>query len=103
MMEIVANVDIEVDVDVLEGRLTSLMLPPSLSEPHDQPYPMQPYVTKLSQFHSFTNCDTVPYKLLTVGTGDSAMGRGMLCQGYRMTVRLYNGMMYDVQRTMYDV
>ena len=65
-----------------------------LSEPHDQPYPTQPYATKPLQFHSVTNPDTIPYKFPTVGAGDDAMGRGMPCQGYRTTVRPYNGMMY---------
>ena len=89
-----------------------------LSEPHDQPYPMQPYVTKPLQFHSVTNPDTIPYKFPTVGAGDGAMGRGMPCQGHRTTVQPYNGTMYNgydvqcttgttynvrrVQRTMYD-
>ena len=43
-----ANANMNVDVDVLEDRLTSSGTPPLLSEPPDQPYPMQPYATKLS-------------------------------------------------------
>ena len=74
-----------VDVDVMGSGLTSsgLGVPPLLSKPHDQPYPMQPYTTKPCQFHSFTDPDTTPYKFPTVGTGDDAIGRGMPCQGYR--------------------
>ena len=36
----------DVDVDAMEGGRTSLGpgVPPSLNEPHDHPYPMQPYV-----------------------------------------------------------
>ena len=63
------------NVDVMGGELTSLGVPPLLSEPHDQPYSTQPYATKLSQFHSFTNPNAIPYKFPTVGTRDSAMGR----------------------------
>ena len=81
-----------VDVDIMEGGLISLGLgvPPLLSEPHDQPYPTQPYITKLLQFHSFTNPNTILYKFPTVDTGDDAMGRGMPCQGHHTTVWLYN-------------
>ena len=61
-----------------------------LSEPHDQPYPMQPYATKPLQFPNFTNHDTIPYKFPMVGAGDGAMGRGMPCQGHHTMVRLYN-------------
>ena len=95
-----ANANMNVDVDILGGGLTSLRAPPSLSEPHDQPYPMQPYATKPSQFHNFTNCDTTPYKFPTVSAGDSAMGRGMPCQGHRTTVRPYNSTV--IQCTTYD-
>ena len=83
----------EVDVDVLGGGLTSSGAPPLLSEPHDQPYPTQPYATKPSQFPNFTNCDTIPYKFPTVGAGDGAMGRGMPCQGHRM---MYNVQQYNM-------
>ena len=93
--------DGDMDVDILEGGLTCLRLPPSLSKPYDPPYPMQPYAIKPLQFHSFMNYDTTPYKFPTVSAGDGAMGRGMPCQGHGTMVRLYNGMMYDVQR--YDV
>ena len=79
--------DVDVDVDVLEGRgPTSLGLPPSLSEPHDPPYPTQPYATKPSKFHSFINPDTIPYEFPTVDAGDGAMGRGMPYQGHHTTV-----------------
>ena len=96
----------EVDVDVLGGGLTSLGASPLLSEPHDQPYPTQPYATKPLQFHNFTNCDTIPYKLPTVSARDGAMGRGMLCQGHHTTVRPYDvrrttGTTYNVQQ--YDM
>ena len=80
------DVDTDADVDILEGRLTSLRLPSSLSKPHDQPYPMQHYATKPSQFHIFTNPNITPYKFPTVSTGDGAMGRGMPCQGHHMMV-----------------
>ena len=90
----------EVDVDILGGGLTSSGVLPSLSEPHDQPYPTQPYATKPSQFRNFMNHDTTPYKFPTVGAGDGAMGRGMPYQGYRMTARPYNGT--AVQRTTYN-
>ena len=86
-----ANANMNVDVAVIGGGLTSSGPPPSLSKPHDQPYPTQPYATKPSQFRNFTNCDTNPYKFPMVGAGDSAMGRGMPCQGHHMTVRPYNG------------
>ena len=36
------DVDTGVDVDILAGRLTSSGAPPSLSEPHDQPYLRSP-------------------------------------------------------------
>ena len=102
--------DVDVDVDILESRLTSLRLPPWLSEPHDQPYLMQLYVTKLLQIHSFTNPDTTPYKCPMVGAWDGVMGRGMPYQGPRITVQPYNSttvrrMAYDVRqvrRTMYN-
>ena len=68
----------------------------SLSEPHDQPYPMQPYATEPSQFHDPTNPNTTPYKFPTVGAGDSAMGRGMLCQGHLTSVRPYDVQQYDM-------
>ena len=76
------------------GQPTSLGLLSSLSEPHDQPYPTQPYATKPSQFHSVTNPDTIPYEFPTVGAGDGVMGRGMPCQGHRTTVRPYDGATY---------
>ena len=38
-------IDGDMDVGVLEGGLTRLRLPPSLSKPHDPPYPTQPYAT----------------------------------------------------------
>ena len=47
-----ANGNVDVDVDILEGGLTSSGVSPLLSEPHDQPYPTQPYATKLLQFHN---------------------------------------------------
>ena len=96
-----ANANMNMDVDVLEGGLTSLGAPPSLSEPPDQPYPMQPYTTKPSQFPNSTNRNTIPYKFPTVGARDGAMGRGMPYQGHCTTVQPYNGM--TVQRTTYDV
>ena len=92
-VEAAIAMDGDMDVDVLGGGLTSLGAPPSLSEPPDQPYPTQPYATKLLQFHSFINCDTTPYKFPTVGAGDGAMGREMPCQGHRTTVQPYNGTM----------
>ena len=64
-----------------------------LSEPHDQPYPTQPYATEPSQFHDPTNPNTTPYKFPTVGAGDGAMGRGMPCQGHRM---MYNVQQYNM-------
>ena len=91
----------EVDVDVLGGGLTSSGVPPSLSEPHDPPYPTQPYATKPLQFHNFTNSDTTPYKPPMVGARDGAMGRGMPCQGHRTTVRpykRYGGTTYDLRQ-----
>ena len=48
------DVDAGADIDILAGGLTNLRLPPSLDEPHDQPYPTQPYATKLSQFRNLT-------------------------------------------------
>ena len=85
-----------VDVNGKGGRLTSWGsgVPPSLSEPHDPPYPTQPYATKPSQFHDSKNPNTTPYKFPIVGAGDGAMGRGVPCQGHCTTVRLY-----DVRRT----
>ena len=100
MVEVNANVNINVDVDILGGGLNSSGTPPSFSEPHDQPYPMQPYATKLLQFCNFTNHDTHPYKFPMVGAGDGAMGRGMPCQGHCTTVQPYNGM--AVRRTTYN-
>ena len=84
------NVDTGADVDVLGGGLANLRLPPSLSEPHDPPYSTQPYAAKPSQFHDSTNPNTTPYKFPTVGAGDSAMGRGMPCQGHHTMVQPYN-------------
>ena len=77
-----------VDVNGRNGRLTSSGsgMPPLLSKPHDPPYPMQPYATKLLQFHNSTNPNTTPYKSPMVSTGDDAMGRGMPCQGHHTTV-----------------
>ena len=94
------NANMNVDIDVLGGGLTSSGVSPSLNEPHDQPYPTQPYTTKPSQFCNFTNRDTTPYKFPTVGAGDGAMGKGMPCQGHRTTVRPYNGT--AVRHTTYD-
>ena len=56
---------IGVDVDVMGGELTSLgsRVLSSFSKPRDQPYPIQPYTTKLLQFHSFTNSDTTPLQV----------------------------------------
>ena len=68
-----------------DSRLTWGLLS-SLSEPHDQPYPTQPYTTEPLQFHNPTNPNTTPYKFLTVGAGDGAMGKGMPCQGHHTTV-----------------
>ena len=48
------DVDADADVDILAGGLTNLRLAPSLDKPHDQPYPTQPYATKLSQFCNLT-------------------------------------------------
>ena len=100
-VEAAIAMDGDMDVDVLGGRLTSSETPPSLSKPPDQPYLMQPYATKLLQFHIFTNYDTTPYKFPTVGAGDSAMGKGMPYQGHRMMVRPYNGT--TVQCTTYHI
>ena len=66
----------------------------SLSEPHDQPYPTQPYATKPSQFPNFTNCDTLPYKFPTVGAG-TAPWEGE-CH-ISATVQWCDRTMYDVQ------
>ena len=68
-----------VDVDVMEGGLTSsgLGVPPLFSKPRDQPYPTQPYATKLLPFHSFTNPGTISYEFPTVSAGDGAIGIGM--------------------------
>ena len=74
-----------VGVDVIGKEPTSLGVPPLLSEPHDLPYPTQPYATKLSQFHNSTNPNTTPYRFPTVGAGDGTMGRGMPCQAHRTT------------------
>ena len=95
-----AIVTMDVDVDILGGGLTSSGAPPLLSEPHDPPYPMQPYVTKSLQFHNFTNPNTTCYKFPTDSARDSAMGKEMPCQGHRTTVRPYHGT--TVRRTMYD-
>ena len=65
--------------------------------------------TKLLQFYSLTNPDTIPYKFPTVGAGDGAMERGMPYQGHRTMVRPYNSatvQRYDVQcmtSTTHDV
>ena len=80
-----------VGVDVMGGELTSLEAPPLLSEPHDPPYPTQPYTTKLSQFHNSTNPKTTPYKFPMVGARDGAIGRGIPCQSHRT--------MYNIRRT----
>ena len=55
-------VDGDVDVNVMEGGLTSLGSEALslLSEPHDQPYPTHSYATKLLQSCSLTNSDTHP-------------------------------------------
>ena len=74
----------------------------SLSEPHDQPYPTQPYATKPSQFHSLTNCNTTPYKFPMVCARGQRHGKGNAMSGPPYdgaTVRRTTYDRYDVQRT----
>ena len=84
------GMEVDVDVDILDDRLTSLGMPPSLSEPHDQPYPTQPYTNQAVTISQPYKSYTIPCKFPTVSTRDGAMGRGMPCQGYCTTVQQYN-------------
>ena len=89
--------DLDMDVDVLEsGGPTSLGLPPSLSKPHDLPYPTQ------SNRRNFTALQIlIPFP---TSFQRSAPGTAPWKGEYhvRATVRRCNGTTYDVQHTMYD-
>ena len=99
----------DVGIDILGGGLTSLGASPSLSKPHDQPYPTQPYITKLSQFHNFTNCDTNPLRTPNGWRRGRRHGKRNAMSGppYNgATIRHTTYDRYDVRRTtgtMYDV
>ena len=91
--------DADVDVDILDSGLTSLRLPPSLSEPHDPPYPMQPYATKPLQFRNLTKSQYYPLQIPNGRRQGRRHGKGNGMSGppYDIQRITYDG--YDVQRT----
>ena len=72
-----------VDVDVMGRELTSSgsRALSSLSKPHDQLYPMQPYATQPLQFHDFTNPDTNPLQIPNGRRRGRRRGKGNTMSG----------------------